>query len=280
MVARYLAPNDLDKALTLAGSGSLSIVAGGTDYFPARKSGSAPSDILDLSRVDILKGIHCTEDGWTRIGAATSWTEIIRTDLPASFRALQQAAREVGSVQIQNAGTIGGNLCNASPAADGVPPLLILDAEVEIASRAGSRRMPLSEFISGVRQTALRPGELLVAVHVPPQPQRCCTAFEKLGARRFLVISIAMTAVLVELNRQGWIKTARIAVGSCSAVAQRLPDIEAQLVGQAPGAIRIDESHLTVLSPITDVRADAAYRLEAVIEQIRRGIAQGAAAHE
>src|SRR5439155_3336986 len=133
------------------------------------------------SRVQGLRGIS-KDSGHYRIGAATTWSDIIRAKLPPAFEALKQAAREVGSVQIQNRATIGGNLCNASPAADGVPPLLALDAEVELISTQPTRRLPLSEFIRGNRRTALRPDEILAAIIIPQQevPGTATSTFLKL----------------------------------------------------------------------------------------------------
>ncbi|MEM7210702.1 MAG: FAD binding domain-containing protein [Pseudomonadota bacterium] len=276
MSAQYLVPTGIDEALSLMASRSVSVVAGGTDYFPAQQRLPVRKDILDITRIPDLAGIQRLADGSVRIGATTSWTEIIRAELPPCFTALKQAAREVGSVQIQNAGTVGGNICNASPAADGIPPLLILDAEVEISGAAEARRLPLESFVTAVRQTALQPGELLSALHIPAQPEGAASAFQKLGARRYLVISIAMTAALIALDSNGRIAGARVAVGSCSAVAQRLRALEADLVGQQVDKVQISASHLAPLSPISDVRADAGYRSEAAAEQVQRAIVQAA----
>ena len=115
----------------------------GTDFYPARVGRPVDENILDISGIAALRGILGRPGGW-RLGATTTWGELIAADLPPLFDGLKQAAREVGGRQIQNAGTIAGNLCNASPAADGVPPLLALDAAVELASRTGSRNVPLS----------------------------------------------------------------------------------------------------------------------------------------
>ena len=278
MTGQYLVPTAVEEALGFLSAGAVSVVAGGTDFYPSR---SLPprGDILDITRIEGLRGITRQPDGAVRIGAATRWSEVVRAELPPAFLALQQAAREVGSVQIQNAGTVGGNLCNASPAADGVPPLLILDAEVEIAGETGLRRLALEDFVTGVRQTALQPGELLTALHIPPLPEGSASAFEKLGARRYLVISIAMTAALVATDADGRIRAVRIAIGSCSAVARRLRALEAHLIGQSPAALSFEAAHLSALAPISDVRADAAYRLEAAAEQICRAVQRGAAAH-
>ena len=274
----YAHPTDLNDALRVAAEGGGTVIAGGTDVYPAMQQGQSPAAFLDLTRIPDLSGITTTSDGF-RIGATTTWSDIIAADLPPAFDALKAAAREVGSVQIQNAGTIAGNLCNASPAADGVPPLLILDAEVELASAArGTRSLPLAEFLRGVRQTALEADELMTAILIPPVPKASSSAFEKLGSRKYLVISITMTAVLLEIDKNR-ISNARVAVGACSPVAQRLPALERELVGQDPAHVVISDRSLSPLSPIDDVRGSGAYRLDAVAEQIARSVRK-AGGHE
>ena len=188
---------------------------------------------------------------------------------------MKLAAREVGSIQIQNAGTIAGNLCNASPAADGVPPLLVLDAEVELTSRSGPRRVPVSDFITGNRRTWRRPDELLTAIIIPRRYEHAASTFLKLGARRYLVISIAMVSAAIATDDAGRVAWAGIAVGACSAVAKRLPDLETVLIG-APakagiGAL-VRPEHLRPLSPIDDIRATASYRQEAVLTLVARSL--------
>lgn len=263
---QHLMPTALNDALDQLASNEVKIVAGGTDYFPSRPQGPLTADLMDVTRIDGLKGITQTDQGW-RIGAATRWSDIFRTELPSCFAGLQAAAREVGSLQIQNAGTIAGNLCNASPAADGVPPLLTLDAKVELKSVRGTRVLPLEDFITGVRQVALSPDELVTAILIPHAPSHAIGAFEKLGARRYLVISITMSAAVIGLDDQGRIDHARVAVGACSPVAKRLLGLEQDLIGKLPSEIEVTASHLAPLSPIADVRGSAEFRLDAVAEQ-------------
>ncbi len=270
----YARSDSLDDTLKALARPGTRILAGGTDFYPSLGDRPANGAIVDISAVRELSGI-AIGPGEVRIGARTTWTEIVRSDLPRAFDALKAAAREVGSIQIQNTGTVAGNLCNASPAADGVPPLLALDAEVEIrADGTAPRKVPLSQFIVDYRKTALRPGELVSAIIVPRTIEGP-SAFLKLGARRYLVISIAIVAAIIEKGGDGRIAKARIAVGSCSAVAQRMRDAETALVG-APAEIgvsrRITERELTGLTPIDDVRATAAYRSEAALTLIRRAV--------
>jgi CO/xanthine dehydrogenase FAD-binding subunit len=272
-MGEYVRPSRLEEALSVLTRPHV-VLAGGTDFYPARVGRTVREDVLDISAIAELRGISATAEGW-RLGATTTWSELIEADLPPLFDGLKQAAREVGGRQIQNAGTLAGNLCNASPAADGVPGLLTLDAEVEIASRVGTRRLPLDRFITGVRRTDLSPGELVVALHVarPDRPAR--SAFLKLGARRYLVISIAMAAAAIEIA-DGRVAAARLAVGACSAVAQRLPALEAALLGAPVDrhlADRVDRAHLAPLAPIDDIRGSAGYRSDSVLVLLRRLLA-------
>src|SRR5579863_1417383 len=175
----YLRPTDLDDALAALAETPLTVLAGGTDFYPARVGRAIADDILDITGLAGLRGVSDAGD-YVRIGATTTWSDIVRTPLPAWFDGLRLAAREVGGVQIQNTGTVAGNLCNASPAADGVPVLLSLDAAVELASRRGVRRMPLGDFIAGNRRTARASDELATAVLVPKPAHRAVATFAKL----------------------------------------------------------------------------------------------------
>src|SRR6266568_669595 len=245
----YLKPKTLDEAVSLLATSGGQILAGGTDFYPALGERLPRGHVVDITGLGEIRGISI-ETEHVRIGGLTTWSEVIRTPLPRCFDALKAAAREVGSVQIQNRGTVAGNLCNASPAADGVPPLLALDAEVELASAAGRRRMPLEQFLAGNRKTARRPDEILAAVLVPRRMENAASAFLKLGARRYLVISISMVAAIVQADKSGRVVEAHVAVGSCSATAQRLGDLEKDLVGLPAmagigGAVR--PNHLSTL---------------------------------
>jgi CO/xanthine dehydrogenase FAD-binding subunit len=269
----YLRPETIEETVAALRQHGGRVLAGGTDFFPALGEQPMREPVIDISCVAELRGI-ALERNVVRIGASTTWTDMLRHPLPRCFDALKAAAREVGSVQIQNAGTVAGNLCNASPAADGVPPLLILDAEVELASAEERRRMPLADFISGNRRTLLAPDEIVTEIRIPRGLDDCASAFLKLGARRYLVISIAMVAALVGIDADGRVAQARVAVGACSAVARRLHGLEADLVGVNAVAIRaaVRAEHLAPLSPIDDIRATAEYRRDAALTLVRRAL--------
>ncbi len=272
-MALYLCPKTLNEAASMLATQPGTIVAGGTDFYPALADRVPSGTILDISAIADLKGISTTLNEH-RIGALTTWTEVVTASLPPCFNALKSAASQIGGIQIQNRGTVAGNLCNASPAADSVPPLLALDAELELVSTAGKRRLPLSEFILGNRKTVRRPDEILSAIVVPRAMDDAGSAFSKLGARRYLVISIAMVAVVLKADETGRVVVdARVAVGSCSVVAQRLSRLEATLVGlparQGIGAA-VQPEHLSSLSPINDVRAAANYRTDAALTLLAR----------
>lgn len=275
----YLKPRTLDEAVSLLAGSDAQILSGGTDFYPALGEKLPQGTIVDVSSLRQLRGISISAEH-IRIGGLTTWTEVIRTPLPRCFDALKAAAREVGSVQIQNRGTVAGNLCNASPAADGVPPLLALDAVVELVSAAGQRQMPLAQFIVGNRKTLRQPDEVLSGILVPRTVENAASAFLKLGARRYLVISISMVAALIQCDdsrrdRTGRVAEARVVVGSCSASARRLGDLEKELAGLpcAPGISEVvTEAHLSSLSPIDDVRATAEYRRDASLVLVRRAL--------
>ena len=263
----------LDEALARLAVPGTDVLAGGTDWYAALGERAPPTDVIDLSRVSGLDALEPDEDGW-RIGAGVTWSALLAAELPSAFDALKAAAREVGSVQIQNTATLVGNLCNASPAADGVPPLLALDARVELVSRHASRELPLGDFLLGPGRTARGADELVRAIRVPDHRADAVARFAKLGSRRYLVISIAMVAVVLVPDREGRIATARVAVGACSPLARRLPALEAALRGRALEDARLadafEPAQLDVLAPIDDVRASAAYRHDAVAELIVR----------
>ena len=279
MSEAYERPDSLDAALGLLAQGEWTVIAGGTDVYPMATDahawgGEGPRRLLDVTDIGEMRGIQTRTDGH-RIGGRVTWSDIVRADLPDYFESLRLAAREVGGVQIQNRGTVAGNICNASPAADGVPPLLSLDAIVDIAGADGTRQLPLAQFIEGNRRTALKSGELVTGLFIPKRGSSSRATFLKLGARRYLVISIAMVAVTLDLDVAETIQDARVAVGACSEVACRLPGVEDALKGKsmtADLAGELTSEMFEALSPIDDIRADAVYRRNAAETIVRRAL--------
>ncbi|MEP6740009.1 MAG: FAD binding domain-containing protein [Caldimonas sp.] len=275
MITRFERPESIAGAARLLASGSWAVLAGGTDLYPAHVGRPMALPLLDLTAIAALRGIRRDERGWA-IGATTTWTDVIRADLPPLFDALKAAAREVGGVQIQNTGTVAGNLCNASPAADGTPVLMALGASVVLASERGERELPVEQFVLGSRRTARATDELVVAVRVPARGAGARSAFIKLGGRRYLTISMAMVGVVIDIDGDaGRVVYAGTAVGSCSAAARRLPALEARLTAAAAGADLgelVEVADLAPLTPIDDLRASAAYRNDATLTLLRRAL--------
>lgn len=273
----YERPFALAEALLLVEQPESVVLCGGTDFYPERLYRPRSEIVVDIADVGELRGIEQIDSAW-RIGAATTWRALHEAALPESFDGLRRAAQLVGGAQIQNAGTVGGNLCTASPAGDGIPPLLTLNASVELQSLAGLRVLALQDFITGYRQTALRPGELLTAVLIPEPPRDARGSFVKLGLRSHLVISIAMVAALVAVDN-ATISSARIAVGACSPVALRLPALEEALVGCEYQShvveVAIAQCDLSALAPIDDVRASHDYRMRVVRQLVADAILHG-----
>ena len=265
MEPRFERPASVAQATRLLAARSWAVLAGGTDLYPAHVGRPIALPVLDIGGIAELRGIRHEGASWT-IGATTTWSDVGRAELPPLFAALQAAAREVGGVQIQNAGTVAGNLCNASPAADGTPALLALRARVVLQSARGMRELAVDEFVLGNRRTARADDELVVAVRVPAWSGRARSAFAKLGGRRYLTIAVTAVAVVVDVDAAGTVRGAGVAVGSCAPAARRVPALESRLVGARVdgdlGAL-VAADDLAPLAPIDDVRGSAAYRIDA-----------------
>jgi CO/xanthine dehydrogenase FAD-binding subunit len=278
-MSQYLRPNTLPEALSALASRPYAVLAGGTDFYPARVGKLVEEDVLDITNIAGLRGIREIAGGW-HIGALVTWTELINAGLPPCFDGLKMAAREIGGPQIQNTATLIGNICNASPAADGVPALLALDTRVELTGAKGTRVVALAEFLVANRKTLRAPGELVTGLLVPKWPDSTRADFFKLGSRKYLVISIAMGSIVLATDAAGKINRCSVAIGACSAVAKRLPGLEKKLIGKRLSAdlpLLIEASDLAPLTPIADVRGSAEYRLDAVQTLIRRSLERLAA---
>lgn len=211
------------------------ILAGGTDLIiHLRKTKERPAAILDISSVGELAGIRRTESGWS-LGPATTYAQMVAAELPASLAGLQKSAHLVGSPQIRNTATVGGNICNSSPAADVVPPLMALDAMLTLQRKADGqirqRQVALTEFFTGKGRNVLETGELLTDISFQAIPDSACLAFEKLGLREALAISRICLAVCAETDG-GLLRNVRVASGSLGETGMREPEVEAVLSGQ------------------------------------------------
>jgi CO/xanthine dehydrogenase FAD-binding subunit len=279
---RAVVARDLGDAVeTLAtGDPDVRVVAGGTDVMVAVQAGTFRGRaLLDIWRLPEPRGVRL-EGGVLAIGALESYTDLQRDPLVrAHLPSLVAAAATIGGVQIQNRGTLGGNLANASPAGDTLPVLLALDAEVECVSRSGTRRLSVHDFFVGYRRTALRPDELLVRILVPiPAGERLL--FRKVGTRAANAISKVVLAACVRV-RDGALESIRIGAGSLAPTPIRLPRTEALLRGRRLDPALADEAGLSVAAevrPIDDVRSTAAYRRRAAGNILRRWLLELAAA--
>jgi len=254
-------------------------VAGATDFIPAVRAGRwRPQLAVDISRLEDLRYLDRSGSS-LEIGALTSHAELASSPLVRQFiPVLAEAAGCVGDGQVRARATLGGNLCTASPAADTVPALLVLDASVRLLSRAGERCLRLEDFLQGPGRTALAPGELLAGVTVPLPPAGSGMAFEKLGRRKVLACSVVNAAALLAplgglAGEEGCIHHARLALGAVAPVAVRCRPSEECLVGRPPDAAVFDEAAAAAvrsIQPIGDVRASAEYRRAVSVPLARR----------
>ena len=271
MMLNYYRPDNLNDGLVALSENSWTLLAGGTDFYPARVGKHINEKVMDLTGIRELRSIKETDDQ-IYIGALTTWTDIVNSNLPAAFEGLRKASKTIGGVQTQNAGTICGNICNASPAADSVPNLMALEAKVQLMSVKETRIIPLEEFILGNRKTARKRDEFVTGLIIPHPGKDARGNFEKLGSRAFLVISIAMVGVVAKLNEPGEIENLNVAVGACSAVSQRLYLLEKEAKGQKLQDLEIKPLHIENLEPIDDIRGTAAYRNAVIPELVMRAI--------
>lgn len=277
-ILNYTAPRSLPEALQVLAAGPATVLAGGTDLMPQSRSGRTPfaPTLVNIQRIDELHGVSL-RDGAIEIGALTTIAALhgnptVRNDAPA----LWQACDHFASGQIRNAATIGGNICNASPAGDTLVSLLVLGASVILASAATGgpvqRHLPLAEFLLGPGRTARRPDELLVAVQMPVPAPGWVDRYVKFGARPALDISTIALAVGGTL-RGGRLDDARLALGAVAPTAIRAHDAEQALADGPLDRARIDrvvEAADTAIHPISDVRASDWYRRELVHNLLRR----------
>lgn len=271
----YVRPRTLRDALKArADHADYTVLAGGTDLMVGAMYRDASGGVIDVWGVDGLVGIDLVDDGALRIGASTTYAQLLASDdARAHAPALVAAAREVGALQIQARGTLGGNVGTSSPVGDTLPVLLALDASVELASVHGERTVPYEDFCTGYRATALAPDELIVAVRIPAAAREQRQFWRKVGTRRAQSISKVMVAAAGRLDRKGVVVNARIGLGAVKEMPIRARAAEAALIGVAPTAEvaeRVRAAVQTDISPIDDVRSTADYRRKVAANVVAR----------
>jgi CO/xanthine dehydrogenase FAD-binding subunit len=291
LAPKYERPTSLLSALTLLKQGFLPI-AGGTDYYPGKVGLPLVDNLLDLSAVADFEaaGSSPVASGLS-LSALMTWrqcqSDYASGKWPLWCAALAQSSKDVGGWQVQNRGTLGGNLCNASPAADGIVALLALGAKVGLVGAASegaslgfkTRTLDLASFVLGNRLTAKQPDELLTQILLPDHSARARSVFLKLGHRKYLVISIVMVAILLDFDADGRVTTCRIAIGSCAKAAIRVTALEKQIIGaHRSKVLDLVMASMTevveAIRPIDDVRGTAVYRKSAAQELVLRAFAE------
>ena len=263
----YIAPRTLAEAYQHLGNGKrTAMLAGGTDIIVQLREGRRSCDqVLDLKHIPELMALAFTSDGTLEIGAATPLADIYEDpEVARRLPGLVDAASLIGGIQIQGRATLGGNLCNASPAADSAPALIALAARLVIGSSAGTRELPVEEFFLGPGQNALQPGEILLQVKIPPQPPGSGACFLRFIPRNEMDIAVANAGVSIQLSDdRSRIERARVAVGAVAPTPLLVPAAADALVGEAPNAETLEraaQAAAEAATPITDMRGSAAQR--------------------
>ncbi len=287
---KYERPTSLLSALSLLKQGFLPI-AGGTDYYPGKVGKPLVDNLLDLSAIADFDVVGNPIGFGQSLSALTTWRQcqldFHSGKLPVWCAALAQSAKDVGGWQVQNRGTLGGNLCNASPAADGVVALLALGGQVLLVKKASdsadeafkARSLHIADFVLGNRLTAKQPDELLTQIYLPDHSANARSVFLKLGHRKYLVISIVMVGLLLDFDLDGHVVTCRIAIGSCTKAALRVTALENQVIGyHRREVMKIVTTSIaeivSAIQPIDDVRGTSQYRKSAAQELVLRAFAE------
>jgi len=280
----YHTPRTIDEAVALLQQyeANARLLAGGTDLvIMMTDKVVSPEHVIDVKGIPETTHFEWDAEAGLTIGAAVPFRRLETSpEVRRFYPGMYEAASEVGSWQIRNLGSAGGNLCTASPAGEIGPILYALDAQVEIAGPRGRQRLPVQQFITGVRRTVLEPDEMLVSIHVPPPGQRTASHYIKLKERQKMDIAFVGVAASIELEPgDGVVREARIALGAVAPTPIRAPKAEATLRGQRLTDALLAEAGREAAEtarPIVDVRASAEYRKEMVDVLTRRALRQAA----
>jgi len=276
---QYHAPTTVNEALLLLTTlDQARLFAGGTDLVPLlREAACRPSHLVDLNNVAELNYIR-EDSGFICIGATATHTQVAASPIAAKAPALVDAVSRIGSPQVRNRATITGNLCNASPAADSAPPLLVHEAEVTVRSLEDTRIIPLEELFAGPKLNSLEPDELVTEIRFLVPPEGSGSSFKRIGRRKAFTLSVVSAAAYVEMGG-GKVADARLAFGSVAETPVRAPDAEAVLRGKTLTDELIEEAAEAVKSsvaPITDVRGTAEYRRDMCGVLLKRALNEAA----
>jgi carbon-monoxide dehydrogenase medium subunit len=277
---QYIVATNLDEAVALTeefGGKNALLMAGGTDLLVRLRDGEIrPDCIIDLKGVSGLTYIEHDDNKGLRIGALSSIADVEKNPkLLSEYAALAEAASSIGSIQIRNKGTIGGNLCNASPSADMAPPLIVMGAKVRMVGKAGERVLNLEDFFLGPGGTMLRNDEILTEIEVPKPPPLSGAAYLKLGRRGGMDLAIAGVACLLVMDSKSRCERARIAMGAVAPTPLRAKEAEVLMTGEKIGGELVAEvakKAAEEAKPISDVRATANYRREVIEVLVKRAI--------
>ncbi|MCC5978851.1 MAG: xanthine dehydrogenase family protein subunit M [Salinarimonas sp.] len=274
----YHRPATIAELTGMLAGADIRPLAGGTDLIPQMREGRRKvAAIVDIKHIDACTSITPLPDGGLAIGAAVPATAVARDErMQRDYPGVAASALLIGSYQVQNRASLGGNICNAAPSADAVPPLIAHGARAEIAGKDGLREIPLEEIFAGPGRTHLAPGEVLTRILLPPVPARCASHYLRFTPRREMDIAIAGVGGFVALDEAGTITTARIALASVAPKPIRAPSAEAALIGA-----RLDDAAIAAAgaaaasdaTPISDTRGSAEYRRELVAVLTRRVLA-------
>jgi CO/xanthine dehydrogenase FAD-binding subunit len=274
---RYEAPETLDAAVALLAKapGEARVLAGGTDLLVQLKTDLIQPDlVVDIKRIGEVRRITREADGGFRIGAAVTGAELKEhPDLKSVWPGVVEAANLIGSTQIQGRATMGGNLCNGSPAADSVPALIAAGAIAVIAGPEGRREIPVEDVVIGPRRLSLRNGEFVVAFLLPPRPAHAADAYLRFIPRTEMDIAVVGAGVSLALDQKGVVKSARVGLGAVAARPLLVPEAGSALVGgtlDAKSVTRFEEAVRAACKPIDDKRGTREFRIKVAGVMARR----------
>ena len=281
----YKVPNTIEEAIELLwqAGGKAKIIAGGTDLVIGLRNGDlSPQFIIDITKIEDLRKI-VEKNGTVSIGAAVTHSEIASSSLVKKYgKVLSDAASEIGSPQIRNMGTIGGNIINASPAADTIPPLMVLNAMGRVVSKEGEREVPLGQLFKGPYKTNLKPHDLLVQITFQKLPPETKSSFVRLARRDAMAIARMSVAIVLQMEkRKSRIKDIRISAGSVTPTPQRMSEAETFLKGKSPDEESLQKASLKVSEAMirqSGIRTSTAYKrpvVEALFVRAMRKALEG-----